>query len=112
MCVAAPRPPANLAEILVVHVSQDDLEEQRGHDHDADDLMRCREGVVFDVHDAECDGDGEADNTDRGGAELEYPVEPEGVEESEQANAEGEEDDKGAAEADGVDDDERGDGAW
>ena len=52
MCVAGPRPPTNLFEILMVDVSQYSLEEQGSHDQDADDLICCVEGITLDIYDA------------------------------------------------------------
>lgn len=112
MRVACPGPSTNPLEICMMYVSQYQLENQHKDDQDPDDLMYCSERAILNIQNTEGHGECKANNADPRGNYLEHPVESEGIEESEQGDAKGEQDDEGAAEADGMKKYERSNRPW
>ena len=72
--------------------------------------MRLVERLELGIDDAQGDGAEEANETDGAGGYLEHPVEFERAEPPQKDHSEGEQEEEGAGESDGVDDDQSGEG--
>lgn len=95
-------PAAEFLVVRMVEISEYDLRYQDGNDDDSEDLVCCTEGRPFDALHAKDYGNDKAKNTNGCSSDLEDPVCSEEASVAKGDCAQGEEQEEGAREQDGV----------